>query len=488
MVALCDGSKGWKLGRLGLYSFLFSLILPASSFGQILDPIALAKKVQPSVLLVLEKESSGKVVATGSGFLVSADGKLVTNDHGSKKAEDLSAQAADGRVLRVQSILERDPAHDRELLQLAAEGLPFLLVAASVSVHPGELLAIIPSRFAGRNAVSLGTAFAEQSLFGPSRLLVATEAVARLYPGAPVVGSEGQVLGVATTRSRAKPGQLLIPVATIGKLTVLPAAGSPKQGAVAPLQTATERAGATPIVDVGKALKTPGAGQAVQELIPLSPRETGGEKGVAWALLQHGNYEKAAAAFEQALRRRSSDARAWLGFGLAKQHLGQTEEASAAFRQAVALSPSSGQAWCELGRVDLERKRYREAAGSFERAVRLQPQDARAWLGVAAANLALERRQEVLAALGRVQVSDPADTAIWRGIGEVYSRLGRPEDAATAFQRAVDRNPGDARAWLDLGLTSVELGRMERAQEILPKLFVLDPDLGTELVQALKTR
>jgi tetratricopeptide (TPR) repeat protein len=488
MVALCDGSKGWKLGRLGLYSFLFSLILPASSSGQILDPIALAKKVQPSVLLVLEKESSGKFVATGSGFLVSADGKLVTNDHGSKKAEDLSAQTADGRVLRVLSILERDPAHDRELLQLAEKGLPYLRIAPSRSVHPGELLAIIPSRFAGRNAVSLGTALVEQSLFGSGRLLVVTEAVARLYPGAPVVGSEGQVLGVATARSRARAGSMLIPVAAIGKLTMLPSAGPLKQGDVAPLQPATERAGATPIVDAGKAPKTPWAGQAVQELVPLSPRETGGEEGVAWALLQHGNYEKAAAAFEQALRRRSSDARAWLGFGLAKQHLGQMEEASAAFQQAVGLSPSSGQAWCELGRVDLERKRYREAAGSFERAVRLQPQDARAWLGVAAANLALERRQEALAALGRVQEIDPADAAIWRGIGELYSRLGRLEDAATAFQRAVDRNPVDARAWLGLGLSSVELGRMEQAQEILPKLLALNSDLGMELVEALKKR
>ncbi|MDD2676343.1 MAG: tetratricopeptide repeat protein [Methylacidiphilaceae bacterium] len=488
MVALCDGSRGWKLGRLGLYSFLFFLILPASSFGQILDPIALAKKVQPAVLLVLEKESSGKVVAAGSGFLASADGKLVTNDHGSKKAEDLSAQAADGRIFRVQSILERDPVHDRELLQLEAKGLPYLRIAASHSVHPGELLAIVPSRFAGRNAVSLGTALVEQSLFGPGRLLVATEAVVRLYPGAPVMGSEGQVLGVATTRSRAKPGQLLIPVATIGKLTVLPSAGPPKQGAVADLRPATATTEVAPIVEAGKAPKTSRAGQQVEELTPSSPRETVGEEGVAWALLQHGNYEKAAVAFGQALRRRSSDARVWLGFGLAKGHLGQTEEASAAFRQAVRLSPSSGQAWYELGRVDLERKRYLEAADSFERAVRLRPADAQAWLGVAEANVALERRQEALAALDRVQELDPADAAIWQGVGKVYSRLARPEDAATAFQRAVDRNPGDARAWLGLGLASVELGRMERAQEILPKLLALNPDLGMELVEALKKR
>ncbi|MDD4933833.1 MAG: trypsin-like peptidase domain-containing protein, partial [Methylacidiphilaceae bacterium] len=128
--------------------------------------------MQPSVLLVLEKDSSGKIVATGSGFLVSSDGKLVTNDHGSKGADELSAQAGDGRIFPVLRILARDPANDRELLQVAANGLPFLRVAASLSVHSGEAIAIIPSRLAGKDGISLGTASVEHSLFGPGRLLV----------------------------------------------------------------------------------------------------------------------------------------------------------------------------------------------------------------------------------------------------------------------------------------------------------------------------
>ncbi|WP_018290391.1 tetratricopeptide repeat-containing serine protease family protein [Verrucomicrobium sp. 3C] len=487
MVAIRDGGRRWNFGRLGLHSSLFSLIFLASSFGQTWEPTSLVKKVQSSVLLVLEKDSSGKFVAAGSGFLVSSDGKLVTNDHGSKKAEDLSAQAGDGRVLRVLSILARDPAQDRELVQLDAKRLPFLRVAESVSVHSGEAVAIIPTRYARSNGVSLGTVVVKPSLFGPNRLLVVTKAVSLLYRGAPVVGSEGQVLGVATSRSRVQPGQLLIPVAAIGKLAIRPSAELPKEGAVAFLRPAPEMPGTTPAADAQKTPKTLGAGQAAPQLVTPSAGVEAGDR-VAWELLQHGDYAKAATAFELELHRRSSDARTWIGFGLAKRHLGQTEEASAAFREAVRFSPSSGQAWCELGEIELERERYPEAADSFKRAAQLRPGDAQAWLGVSAADLALKKRQEALAALGRVQELDPAAAAIWRGVGKIYSQLGRPGDAVTAFQRAIDRDPEDARSWLALGLASLELDRMERAQEILPKLLALDPDLGMELVEALKKR
>ncbi|MDD4933665.1 MAG: tetratricopeptide repeat protein, partial [Methylacidiphilaceae bacterium] len=324
---------------------------------------------------------------------------------------------------------------------------------------------------------------------GPGRLLVVTMAVARLYSGAPVVGSEGQVLGVATARSRARSGHLLIPVAAIGKLTALPSAELPKQGAVADLRLAQKKPDTAPAIDVQKTPKPPKAGQAAPEIAPSSAEvEPGGEEGVAWELLQHGNYAKAAAAFELALRRRSSDASTWLGLGLAKRELGQTEEAGTLFRQAARLNPSSSRAWRELGGVDLQLKRYPDAADSFERAVRLRPEDARAWLGVAAANLALGKRQEALAALERVQALAPANAAIWQGVGKIYSRLGRQEEAVTAFQRAVDCDPKDARSWLALGLASLEMGRVDRAQEILGKLLALNRDLGMELVEALKKR
>ncbi|VVM06952.1 TPR repeat-containing protein YrrB [Methylacidimicrobium cyclopophantes] len=463
----------------------------ASSYGRALDADSLAKKIEPSVMRILERSPSGTAVPAGSGFLVSADGKLVTNDHGSKRAEELAAQAADGRVYRVVSILARDAREDRELLQLAAKDLPFLSISSPLSVREGETVAIVPNRWAGQDRISFGTVSLVRGSSGKKFPFAVSGAVPRLHAGAPVIGAEGRVLGVATARVlRAGSGKMVVAVAPIGKVVVLPGGGvadqveSPSGGAVA------EKPNRNPMADLWKPLRSSAAGENAVNSASADPgsRERGGEEEAAWGLLRSGRYGKAAEAFEEALHRKSSDARNWLGFGLAKRGLGQTEEAATIFRQALRLDRSSREAWRELGEVDLRLGRYGEAADSFGRAVRLGPQDARAWLGVAEAAAALKKRQEASAALDQVRDLAPADGEIWQAAGKVYLQLGKREEAAMAFQRAADCNPEDPRAWLELGLLSVELKRTERAEEILPKLLELDREMGMKLVEALEKR
>jgi S1-C subfamily serine protease len=46
-----------------------------------IDLKALAKKARPAVMLLVVSDANGKEIATGTGFLVSSDGKLITNHH-----------------------------------------------------------------------------------------------------------------------------------------------------------------------------------------------------------------------------------------------------------------------------------------------------------------------------------------------------------------------------------------------------------------------
>lgn len=477
-----------RIGRSALLSLLFLLVLSTSSAAAE-DAASLVQKVQPSVLLILERKPSGEVAPVGSGFLVSADGKLVTNAHGSDRAEDLYAEAAGGRIYRVTGILERDSRHGRELLQLDAKDLPFLRLSSPVSVREGEPVTIVSSRFIGKKGMSLGTVLVERSLLAGTRLRVMTPSVPRLYAGSPVVGEAGQVLGVATAEPvRLRSGNFVIAVATIGSLAISSAADPPQAPKVPSAPASAEKRASPTTASSGTTPSTVAEPGVDRELLSPPLESASGEGGVAWELLQHGEYAKAAAAFGAALHRKSSDARLWLGFGLAKRRLGETEEARTIFRQATRLNPTGGQAWRELGEVDLELKQYGEAAEAFEQAVRLRPRDARGWLGVAAADLALQKRPEAEAALDQVRALGPKDAEIWIGVAKVYSRLGRPGDAAAAYQQALDRNPKDARALLGLGLVSIELGRTEQAEQLLSRLLEVNQQMGMELVEALKKR
>jgi S1-C subfamily serine protease len=46
-----------------------------------IDLKALAKKARPAVMLLVVSDANGKEIATGTGFLVSSDGKLITDHH-----------------------------------------------------------------------------------------------------------------------------------------------------------------------------------------------------------------------------------------------------------------------------------------------------------------------------------------------------------------------------------------------------------------------
>jgi S1-C subfamily serine protease len=93
-----------------------------------------------AVVQVVVSDQDGKEFALGSGFLVSADGKIVTNFHVIEGAHSAVVKLANGSFFPVEGVLASDSDRDLVILKVAARALPFLTLDPSASLQVGAAM------------------------------------------------------------------------------------------------------------------------------------------------------------------------------------------------------------------------------------------------------------------------------------------------------------------------------------------------------------
>ncbi|MDX2135970.1 MAG: trypsin-like peptidase domain-containing protein [Saprospiraceae bacterium] len=156
-----------------------------------------AAKNQPNNRRNPEREGSG------SGFLISTDGFLVTNSHVVSGAEAIEAQFSDGRSFAAQ-IVGDDPASDLAVVKIDGSGFNTLPFGAGEHVRVGQIAIAIGNPYGFQHSVTAGVVSAlGRSLRSQSGRLIddVIQTDAALNPGnsgGPLVNSFGEVIGVNT--------------------------------------------------------------------------------------------------------------------------------------------------------------------------------------------------------------------------------------------------------------------------------------------------
>jgi S1-C subfamily serine protease len=140
---------------------------------------------------------------SGSGFIISTDGFVVTNNHVIEQAEDIKVSLADGRTVNAE-LKGTDPSTDIAVLKIDETGLRALVFANSESLQPGQIAIAIGNPLGLQHTVTAGvvSALGRTLRANNGRLIddiIQTDA--SLNPGnsgGPLVNSLGQVIGVNT--------------------------------------------------------------------------------------------------------------------------------------------------------------------------------------------------------------------------------------------------------------------------------------------------
>ena len=161
----------------------------------------MAKAVSPSTVVIEGKTDSGDDVL-GSGFIISKDGKIVTNLHVVRDMKTASVQWADGEVFDSLSVLATDDRRDLAIVKIAGFDVPVLDLGNSDSLPAGEPLVIVGSPRGLEGTATAGILSSVRDSGDGFKVLQTDAAVNPRNSGGPLVNNKGQAIGVVSFKFR----------------------------------------------------------------------------------------------------------------------------------------------------------------------------------------------------------------------------------------------------------------------------------------------
>ncbi len=174
-----------------------------------LTNIAVYKRALPSVVNVTSSALSfdffyGVVPqqGQGSGFILSKDGRILTNYHVVQNAQQVEVTLSDKHKYKAQIILQ-DKAHDLALLQIKADNLTPAVLSESRDLQVGQNVYAIGNPFGLNGTMTTGIISSIRSVGEPQGATIenAVQTDAAINPGnsgGPLLNSRGEVIGMNT--------------------------------------------------------------------------------------------------------------------------------------------------------------------------------------------------------------------------------------------------------------------------------------------------
>jgi serine protease Do len=152
----------------------------------------------------------------GSGFIIDAEGGILTNNHVIEGAERIVVKLSDGRTLRAR-LIGADPDTDIALIKVDGQkGLPIAPLGDSSTLRMGEWVCAIGNPLGYEHSVTVGVvSFLGRKLFDASLdNYIQTDAAINFgNSGGPLINVRGEVIGInAAISSRASNIGFAVPI------------------------------------------------------------------------------------------------------------------------------------------------------------------------------------------------------------------------------------------------------------------------------------
>ncbi|GBE90568.1 HhoA/HhoB/HtrA family serine endopeptidase [Nostoc cycadae] len=162
---------------------------------------------------------------SGSGFIISSSGQILTNSHVVDGADTVTVTLKDGRTFDGK-VLGEDPVTDVAVIKIDANNLPTISLGNSEVLQPGEAVIAIGNPLGLNNTVTSGiisaTGRSSSDIGASDKRVDYLQTDAAINPGnsgGPLLNARGQVIGMNTAILRNAQGLgFAIPINTVQKI------------------------------------------------------------------------------------------------------------------------------------------------------------------------------------------------------------------------------------------------------------------------------
>jgi Tol biopolymer transport system component/PKD repeat protein len=151
--------------------------------------------------------ASGAVVrlktdlATGSGFLISSDGLILTANHMVTDAKEITVYLSDGKSYTA-TVKARDLVHDLALIKIGATGLPYLQIGDSIGIGLGQQVIVLGYPLGNEN-LTVTSGLVSSIDYDNGRNITWVQTDSAINPGnsgGPMLDLQGNVIGIVTAK------------------------------------------------------------------------------------------------------------------------------------------------------------------------------------------------------------------------------------------------------------------------------------------------
>lgn len=185
------------------FPVLVLILIPSLVRGQAtqsqppqLGPRDIYKASSPAVVLIETYGDDGKVSGSGSGFLVSADGRILTNFHVIAHSKRATVRLANEDAYDTVEVIEVDKRKDIALIKIKAVNQPFVKLGHSNAAQVGDKVYTLGNPLGVfQNTLSDGILSGVRQMDG-YKLFQLSAPISHGSSGSPVFNSLGEVIAI----------------------------------------------------------------------------------------------------------------------------------------------------------------------------------------------------------------------------------------------------------------------------------------------------